>query len=55
MFRPTQVLQALKEIIWLHNHYGNSPAMRAAGEAVVRKHYDKYNLEKRDIEIAKIK
>ncbi|KAL2367435.1 hypothetical protein BDBG_17518 [Blastomyces gilchristii SLH14081] len=55
MFRPTQVLQALKQIIWLHNHYSNSIAIRAAGEETVRKHFDRNNLENRDIEIAKIK
>ncbi|KAL2050087.1 hypothetical protein ABVK25_009697 [Lepraria finkii] len=56
MFRPTQVLQALKSIIWSSNSiYASSPGMRGAVEAAVKDHYKNQQLEKRNVEKATIR
>ena len=48
MFRPAQVLQALKSIIWSSNSiYASSPGMRGAAEAAVKDHYENQQLEER--------
>lgn len=56
MFRPTQVLQALKSIIWSNKSvYANSPGMRGVAEAAVTAHYENQQLEKRNVEKATIR
>ncbi len=56
MFRPTQVLQALKSIIWSSNSvYTSSPGMRGVAEAAVKDHYKTQQLEKRNVEKATIR
>ena len=56
MFKPTQALQLLKEIIWRGSTYASNPTMKAVGEAAIRKHYgENSNLEDRGAEIAEVR
>lgn len=56
MFRPTQILYALKQILWTDiNVYRRDPGTKAKVEAAVKAHYDAQNLEARDVEQARIR
>lgn len=56
MFRPTQVLQALKSIIWSSNSiYASSPGLRVVAEGAVKDHYKNQQLDKRNVEKATIR
>lgn len=53
MFRSTLALFQLNKITWRGNTYASNTAMKAVGEAAIKKHYDEHpSLEARGAETA---
>jgi hypothetical protein len=55
MVRPSAILNAIKRIVFWHNHYANDLVMRARIEETVKKYATTEGLEDRGAEEAVVK